>query len=76
MIQALEHIMQLHRAARKCEAASGTAEGIDKQYYLEAAAATMTQAMAELAAAYQAAQKEQERLKAAAATAKAERRAK
>lgn len=76
MTNYLEHIIQLHRAAKKCENAATTAEGIDKQYYLEAAAATMGQAMAELEAAWRRASAERDRLNEAAVQSKAERRAK
>lgn len=76
MTNALEHIIQLHRAAKKCENAATTAEGIDKQYYYEAAAATMGAAMAELEAAWRRASAERDRLTEAAAASRAERRTK
>ena len=76
MVNYLEHIIQLHRAAKKCENAATTAEGIDKQYYLEAAAATMKQAMDELEAAWRRASADRDRLNEAAKTAQAERRTK
>ena len=76
MVNYLEHIIQLHRAAKKCELAATTAEGIDKQYYLEAAAATMKQAMDELEAAWRRASAERDRLTEAAKAAQAERRTK
>lgn len=76
MVNYLEHIIQLHRAAKKCETAATTAEGIDKQYYMEAAAATMKQAMDELEAAWRRASAERDRLTEAAKAAQAERRTK
>lgn len=76
MTQELEHIMQLVRAARKCENMATTAEGIDKQYMLEAAAATMGEAMQELEAAWRAAKDARENYKTSALQARAERRAK
>lgn len=76
MVNYLEHIIQLHRAAKKCELAATTAEGIDKQYYMEAAAATMKQAMDELEAAWRRAAAERDRLNEAAKNAQAERRTK
>ena len=76
MVNYLEHIIQLHRAAKKCELAATTAEGIDKQYYIEAAAATMKQAMDELEAAWRRASAERDRLTEAAKAAQAERRTK
>lgn len=76
MITKTEDIAKRIRAARKLENQAQTAEGIDKEYLMIAAAATLKDAANEAAELYRMATEAAANAKKAAAAAAAERRAK